>query len=381
MVNTNYVKEYYLDIRMHDNETDYRDKMMDILNNDENIIIFHHNDNDGRLAAFTIAKWAEGLIQEIQKPVNIIYVECNHIAERRWKDFFKYIPLRKENSIFVVDLSLNKADITEDVVPGLNMMCRIWSDHHLDTQETKEAIESGEIPYDLSFHIYHRNDMCGAAIAYIITKSFEFDLASENKTVKQFAGFVTTQDMPEVYHLVDIRDRFIKSSPDWEVATGLYIVTSMYNVIPSLFPENNLWYTCCYDNEEFNMIIKEGINLKNYRDSLYNIYFKATGVKVTGANINGDEYDFIAVNAVGGSEIFGGEDLKPDYDFCMVYYYTGKQYKYSIFTNKDTSKRGVPINLQKIAASFGGGGHLHAAGFTLQENLIDTTFKHLTSKA
>lgn len=380
MTSSNYVKEYYMDIQMHNKESEYYDKMMRILYNDENIIIFHHNDNDGRLAAFTIAKWVERLIVESQIQANIIYVECSHISGRCWKDFFQYIPLRKQNSIFAVDLSLSKSDVTGDVIQGLNMMCKIWSDHHLDTQETKQAVESGEIPYNVDFHIYHRNDMCGAEIAYFITQSFSLDLKNEDRSIKLRAGFISLQDMPEVHRLVGIRDRFIMDSPDWGTATGLYIASSTYSTIPSLNSENNLWYICTYNDEEFNKIVEKGISLKNYRDSMYNIFFKATGVKVTGAAIDGDIYDFIAVNAVGGSELFGGEDLKPDYDFCMVYYYTGKQYKYSIFTNKDTSKRGTFINLQKIAASFGGGGHLHAAGFVLPINLIDTTFKGMTSK-
>lgn len=340
-----------------------------------NIIIFHHNDNDGRLAAFTIAHWID-TTKNPDNIYNIIYVECNHTSGRRWVDFIDHIA--NDSIIIGVDLALAKSDLSPTVINKLNKTCLIWSDHHIDTMKSINAVNAGEID-EAKFPIYFREDMCGAALAYLITEIKSFATINsifDSTNIKSYLDYDTKIDeLPNIYRLVDIRDRFLMDSKFWDVATGLHIVSTKYNTIPTIDPINNFWRDCCFTSASYDKYISEGMSLKEYRDSLYAITYRATAIKVTEVEFcDGNTYDFIAINGVGGSELFGGEDLKDDYDFCMIWHYTGKEYKYSIFTNKEYSKRGAKMDLQHLAELIGGGGHLHAAGFTSAINLLDLSF-------
>lgn len=65
------------------------------------------------------------------------------------------------------------------------------------------------------------------------------------------------------------------------------------------------------------------------------------------------------LNRKGNSLMFG--DKVNEYDAVIPFYYNGSKWTYSIFTTKDQ------VSCEAVAKSYGGGGHLRAAGWTSDE--------------
>ena len=99
-------------------------------------------------------------------------------------------------------------------------------------------------------------------------------------------------------------------------------------------------------------VIKEGGAILRYNKNLRNILMKNQYMTY----ISGYLVPIINVSFF-KSEILN--DLSKDYPFAAGYHYDGKNYIFSLRSRKEG------VNVAEIAERFGGGGHFHAAGFSV----------------
>lgn len=131
-------------------------------------------------------------------------------------------------------------------------------------------------------------------------------------------------------------------------------------------PDSKLWDELLY-NEYASVIVA-----KRYNEPGFAVW-KAiqsdnTKLRKSGfeTKIPGYDYRCFAVNGRGNSFVFEG--ILEEYDVCIIFYYDGttKSWKYSAYSS---NINGPDVSV--ISKSFGGGGHVHAAGFRTKDLIFD----------
>lgn len=163
--------------------------------------------------------------------------------------------------------------------------------------------------------------------------------------------------------MVDDFDRFELKIPD----SKLFVKSlDMYDCDPSTENGLQFWYDMM-DSYKFNKIYREMIdNARLYMKGLQKQWKDIRNSSLYESIIEdaeGNKHSIAVINADGYSELFGEEYNM--YDVCCLWNMTkdGK-YSYSLYSHDNV------FNCKEFAERHGGGGHLGASGFTIDELLF-----------
>lgn len=277
------------------------------------VVVFHHNDNDGKAAAAVVYRAYQSLDYEITKFISVNYNNSIPTADL----------IDDNDTVYIVDYSFTKATVN-DLVNIINKAGKVyWFDHHKTSLEVYDDILKTSICKAIV-----DIDRCGALITYDYFK--KRGLISKN----------TELAMDKVLTLVDDYDRWIHKYPE----SMLFNIGSQ---CADTDPTSMLWVTLPQYS------IEKGRTIKEYLDKTNHITTKKDGYVI---KINGHEC--IVLNTPqASSQAFG--DYFEQYKFGIRYVFNGKNYTYSIYSQLED------IDCAKIAKHFNskGGGHKGAAGF------------------
>jgi uncharacterized protein len=288
--------------------------------------IYHHNDMDGRSAAYIAYKFIEEYQHLYPDKEQTEFIEL---------DYKKEIEIDKINdneTVVIVDYSF-----TENTLPTLMAMIHksntlIWIDHHKSSVELINAHD--ELGY--MFRGIISDEMSGAALTY----KYFYDLAGND---------IKFEDMPYWIRLVSDYDTWKYIYKEQTIYFKLGMDSLPYH------PLDNVWNRLDdKDNDEastsyLQVLINRGESLKKYIDKE-----NASNLKRFGFESEFEGQKCYAINKASNSWIFG--DKIKEYPFVMTFTFNGSDYTYSIYSeDKET-------DCSKLAEKYGGGGHKRSSG-------------------
>jgi oligoribonuclease NrnB/cAMP/cGMP phosphodiesterase (DHH superfamily) len=273
--------------------------------------VYHHNDLDGRCAAF----W----IKYFNKESKIEFIECNYNME---------IPINKidkNEEIWIVDFSF-PIDLMRkvlDMTPNV-----IWIDHH------KTAVDKYK-DFTPTLKGLRKDGTAGCVLAY--------QFCSNNYIPEMVPEFTRLIGNYDVWNFKDGDDSDL-------------FYTAMLGHDSN--PEKGVWENLIDSPNFLIRIIKEGKIIKNWNKEWAKNYLKSWAFET-----EFEGYNCIAMNlAQCGSKYF--DSVSDKYDIMLPFVFNGENYSVSLYSTK--------IDVSEIAKKYGGGGHRGAAGMTLN---IDTFIK------
>ena len=211
--------------------------------------------------------------------------------------------------------------------------------------------------YNLTWIDHHKSSMD------LLKKHPELDNIKGIRNEEASGAFLTYMYLWDVHSLDEI-PYYVKLVSDYDIFTFNYGEQTTYFYLGTNTEDNNscfskLWSDLFYYNTKPLELIEKGRVIKKYVDHDNARYLNSYGFE---AKIG--VYKCYVVNRISNSWIFG--EKYEEYPVVCVYAYDGERYKYTLYSNANSG-----IDCEAIAKSFGGGGHKHAAGFSLNYNLFD----------
>ena len=288
------------------------------------MLIFHHNDMDGRCAGFWVYHLANSSETERKDCIEVDY-----------KDPFPVEKTGKQEEVYIVDFSI-PPDLMREVLAITENVT--WIDHHISAIEKYQDFEhelrgvrvDGVAACELT-HVY-LTQMTKNGQGPI--KDFNWDMLGK---VPIFTKFIGDRDVWK-----------------WEFGDRTQYFHNGLQTYDTN-PKSQLWINLYGEHLEnkrdyVNSIIHEGVAIEKLQRNRHKELVKSFAHEV-----KLDGYKGLAVN-IGreSSKLF--DSVKENYDFFTTYIYDGKQYTVSLYSKN--------INVYEIAVKYGGGGHRKAAGFT-----------------
>jgi len=252
--------------------------------------------------------------------------------------------LRPDETVYLVDYSFKK-DTVWQLAKILSMTNDvIWIDHHTSSLNLENEMEYIGTTETKSIKGIRKDKISGMALTYMYLYNCEFD------------------DLPYYVKLISDYDCWLyKYDPD-TTYFKLGVETMPYDAL------DNVWKNLLYDidnsifseHDYLDSIIETGKTIKTYIDADNTQYRNQWAYE---SIIGG--YKAIVINRKSNSWIFG--EKYNQYPVVCVWAFNGTKYSYSIFSGDST------VDCSKIAESYGGGGHLGAAGFSSDELLFKTS--------
>ena len=317
------------------------------------IYVYHHNDHDGIVAAGVLYNLYKKAVREEQFVFNMI--DYNTILN------FDHIDFTAGDHVFFLDYSFSNKHNVEEFKKLLsrresyNDTNVVWIDHH------KTSVES-ELNSLFQIAGIRLNGLCGAALTYMYLN------------IEEFMEDIKSRDMmPDIFHKRDDIPRFLKYIDDYDCWKHLYRETNDFHygftisnpndeilsILLCKSPDTEMetmisrYISCICQNGE---TVQEFLKFENkeYHVDMY-------GFEYTLPEEHGG-YKCFCMNRKGNSLMFG--DKINEYDAVIPFYFDGKRWTYSMFSNKDH------IDCSEVAKSYGGGGHKGAAGWTSDKLLL-----------
>lgn len=337
----------------------------------KNILIVHHIDNDGHMAAAVCMKWVKEKANTDGYEVDIDHVDADY------KDTLEeicapFIEKKKYNEIYVVDVSITKK---ENAVFLTNLLKDdigvIYIDHHMstikflnDNPEIKKSLE-GIVATGLSASM-----ICWTLYKYSTINTTIPCTIRQGKTYKTI-NEVMTAIMEVCGTDVNLGRDYVESL--WlhsDVPTGLQFVDA-YDIWDKNtvlgwgsvleFAVNNLSVEDCEQllidetGAMYTDLLERGAIVKQYEDNHNEILCKQFGYEAT-IIYNGVKLSvFCLNNPISSSNTFGSRI--EEYDILCAYYFNGKNWTHSFYSIKH--------DCSVLCKMLGGGGHPGASGFQL----------------
>lgn len=311
-------------------------------------LILHHNDMDGRSGGYLLYKYFKSFIHE----EDITTMECSYTTVFDWNE------LADNNTLVgIVDYSLNHQWFAKliEVVPKENI---IWIDHH------KTAIEDYKEQSNLAG--IRNIDYCGAELVAMYINGFHMksngDLVDEsgNKTTYENAYTTVPTWIKEVGNFDCWRTHIdMDRSKKLNYGIRMHWDSNMLTTADG----RQFWADIDYSNnvEKF---IEEGAIIMKYQDSENKDMVAINGFEVKLKKDPFADYKCIAVNTSSrGSDVF--KSVFDQYEVGFVFCFSDKKGKpvmnFSVYRLGMNPQKNIDVS--RIAQSFGGGGHVGAAGF------------------
>jgi len=285
-------------------------------------IFSHKHCADGVAAAAVVDYW----YRKIEKACSLDDIEHIPIL---YNETFPIDDIKKDEVVFIVDFSLQ----VEDMEALLEKTSKVrWIDHH------KSAIEKYDDHPELTKKIkgVRSNDRSGAYLAW--------EFLAEGRPV------------PRALEYVDDHDRWIhqyEESDQFRLGMLLYSGGD---------PTNTIFWDPLFEGGETEL--EQCITAGQILESNSDMWRR----KAKGYEVEFEGLTFLCMNKPGNSKAFMYID-DGTCDGLMTWHFTGEEFIYTMFHAKKGEADG--IDLSKIAAKHGGGGHKGACGFHSQTFFAD----------
>lgn len=322
-----------------------------------NYVIIHHTDADGFCAAALI------------KNEYVTFVDKCTLYPYNYKGPVD-VNIEKGDKVFFVDVSLNQF-VLEKIDKCIDNECDVtFIDHH------KNSVEyfSEHPEYNDYIHILYadetdeRGPVSGCLLSHIFCSMTEEERKHPNECVIELdhEGHYKLQNddnriyqIPYIVRLINDRDVFINNIPEAKLFTKAYY--KLPKQYKDIMNPDSIW-SAIYDDRHplISKCISDGKQLKAVEDAI-----NASNLEAHGFTTDVFGNDCLCLASYGNSEVFG-ENIN-EHDMVCLLEYDGRNscYTYSIYSKADG------IDVSEIAKQYGGGGHIHASGFTLTYNLFD----------
>ena len=332
----------------------------------KNIIIFHHNDMDGYVGAAAIFNAVKEYASYMALPR---FVECSYSNNKKWKDIIHNEEL-KDTMVCIVDFSF---PIEELLYLGSKIGREnvVWIDHHvgiINKYIDKLGTELSTFP-----GLRISTGLCGAELAYLyFNYCIAQPISSKNILVICNNEYHTDSKKDRDLLIKEFIPRGVKLVGDWDVFR--HVET----------PENRDAIALKYN---FEVADNDLYVLDNYRMYLYEILARneldcaiATGkiidkyeIACAKKNVKSNSFpctivgyeniEAVALNQSGRFSSMVFDEIRDKYEIGVLYCFNGKKSIYSFYRLGKNPER--IINCYEIAMHFGGGGHMSAAGATV----------------
>jgi oligoribonuclease NrnB/cAMP/cGMP phosphodiesterase (DHH superfamily) len=298
----------------------------------EKVYVYHHNDHDGIVAAGVLynlypdSQNKEFIFNMIDyaKEINLDHINFENNDEVYFLDYS-----------FTNEHNLNEFKKLLDRRSPSDFQKVTWIDHH----KSSFGILDG---YTISGIL--DTSLCGAALTYLYLQpaSNEYEVSD-----------IYFHNEPSV-------PVFLKYIDDYDCWKHMYPVTNDFHYGFTIsHPTDAIISNLLYSSNGIDKIIFAGEKIQEYlkfENKEYHV--DMYGFEYTLPEEHGG-YRCFCLNRKGNSLMFG--DKVNEYDAVIPYYFNGDKWRYSMFTIKDN------VDCEAVAKSYGGGGHLRAAGWTSDE--------------
>lgn len=305
------------------------------------VYVYHHNDHDGIVAAGILYKYY--LKKQNYSIDDIVFnmvdytmdLNFDHIDLEYDIVFFLDYSFSNENNRREFESLLKRRTVDSDVT---------WIDHH-----------KSSIGLFNDYNIYGIRDisLCGAAWTYLWAKGVAL----------QFIN--TTKEYSKTFHESTDIPLYLKYIDDYDCWKGLYKMTNdfHYGLNVSSPWDGNMKSLLKDDHDFIAKICTTGEAIQNYLNFENKEYHvDMYGFEYTLPEEHGG-YKCFCMNRKGNSLMFG--DKVNEYDAVIPFYYNNGKWTYSMFTIKDN------VDCEATARSYGGGGHLKAAGWSIDRFIFN----------
>lgn len=364
----------------------YEDTMIaDWLNGDEcpNVVILHHDDADGLCSA--------GTIYAFEKTLRHSDITMHCISDYNVNPEIYSESIENADIVYLVDLSFKQHQI-DYLVEHSNIF--VWIDHHYTSSLVKidDKFSNRVLKY-----IHSEVGVSAAALCWIYAYYMhtlivgEYEVDDENGTLRFCTDYdgVGIVPIPDIIKTVSLYDTF---HPDANHDFSFGIYASGLNLNPNgvwldmidpYFKRVTNFYTRVDKNalrlaeKTFDEILNNGRAAKRWAESFYARYREGNlitfDLRVIDEKAGTDEvYKIAAMNIDANSLSFG--DVYYQVDGVIKFTQTSDgTYNFSMYANLENDHH---INCAQVAMSFGGGGHVGAAGWTSKENLVEKFIKN-----
>ena len=285
------------------------------------MVCLYHLDDDGKCAAALVNKQ--------------VHDENKKFFEMNYGYDVPFDQIKKEELVYIVDLSIEPDQMIELLKITSQL---VWIDHHITAIQKYE-----NFPHSISG--IRRTEYSGCMLTYMYLTT-QLDLVDRDNLYQQ-------ANIPPIIRLCDDYDmwRFnLNITKDFHEG---------FSVIPH-GPQDVIWDTL-FDSsiQSLQPIVDSGRSIRNYRASMMKDLIESYGFEST---LEGHPC-FVLNQGIISSDDFA--TLDPDaYNFLIGIVYNGERWSYSL--------RSTPSgpNVAEIAKKYGGGGHVHAAGFNFEALLV-----------
>ena len=327
--------------------------------------ILYHSDDDGRCAAAIVVRelWA----QSFSRPEPNDFYEYSHGRDL----VIDEDSIQDGELVFVVDLALD--DVIMDAIRiFLKHNCKVtYIDHHKTSLNNLTKYQD-ELE---SVAILHKEGVSATMLAWVYTCMTLVEQSEPSGVTFDFAekrSHVCFDENPDREYRIPMVVRFID---DWDVwrheIDGTEEFHLAFGAVDDKHPLSYIWNEII-DGPSMMLhenYIKPGIAIKQYMEAQYQHEMKRSFVKddVFLDEDSGDPIQCLFLNWTGNAKVFGDEIN--NHPMACLYFYDGRSnsWKYQLRSHNDG------VDVEKIAASYGGGGHKHAAGFQLDSNIVNYT--------
>lgn len=311
------------------------------MNNIDSVVLYHKNCNDGYVAALVMyAYFSEMNLLHVTNFIPVQYSEPLPDEE-----------LLKGKTVYILDFSFSREDTARlaDLAGTLFML-----DHH---EAAVNNLFTGDKFLDKA--LVETDEDAGVYVLHTKTVSLMIDKTESGATLA-YDTFGETIDNEEIKtrlkHLCDhAKDRDL-----WNFT--LPNTLAIHEYCSSLNFDLKTGYELLVQSSpvELNNQIEKAQVRVDMRNELANKYAsKAVNIQFMG-------YEIPAVNVPSDFSSIVGDILDKDAPFALMYAVGVDKVFCSLRSNKVDG-----INVNQIANKFGGGGHFHAAGFSIPTNKLD----------
>jgi oligoribonuclease NrnB/cAMP/cGMP phosphodiesterase (DHH superfamily) len=234
--------------------------------------------------------------------------------------------IKESDTVYLVDIS-----VSEGIMEYLNKTVKefYYIDHHISKMKSLKNMQIKGLQED------------GVAACKLAWKWFT-------------ASYI---NIPVAVELINNYDIWNLSDEVLEFQYGLRVHKDQLSN-----PGNKMWeelFCMNKDDKLYHNIINSGKIIKTY-ESVSDKGLVTSAAFNTEINLNGNgKFKVLALNALyKGSKVFQNHPYHGTVDIYMVFGFDGMKWKVSMYSDDNGP------DVSQICASFGGGGHAHAAGFT-----------------
>lgn len=344
----------------------------------KNILIIHHNDNDGVLSCAIIKRYFMSLYNDAV--IDTIGTDYRSTFEEITK------PYKSKNNYYliaIVDVSVTSEENYNWMIDRVIDTGLLYIDHH---KSTIDFIQEGH-PMNLitGFRVtgLSASMLCWAWTTYDIlidTIYKHYKLKLFNNRILERNDNPNPMDRSIVEDLWNSYDnlmiptflKYVDAYDIWDTNTSLGYDSvldfaendltveqceEMYKYSSTLIDDNKTKSDCIFES-----LLEKGKIIRDYKKSYNEMLCRQFGYEDTYIDQSGKKYSVFILNLpIAGSQAFGDRINK--YDICCAWYFNGKNYTHSFYS--------VKVDCSVLCKELGGGGHPGAAGFVCPKPIFE----------